>query len=195
MVIDPVPLAGSRDARLDGLLGGTPPPYGYDAERAEEQRRYHDMMPYIDDSPCSSPRLSSRSRSSRDTLSSGSLESSKSAELDLEKGLEMRKWVLSGILASEETYLSHLEVLLLPMKPLRAAASTSQPVLSLPQIDTIFFKVPELYDIHKEFYDGLLPRVQQWSHHQRVGDLFHKLVRTHQGTALSISLTFLSVIG
>lgn len=35
------------------------------------------------------------------------------AELDLEKGLEMRRWVLSGILASEETYLSHLEALLL----------------------------------------------------------------------------------
>lgn len=34
-------------------------------------------------------------------------------EPDLEKGLEMRKWVLSGILASEETYLSHLEALLL----------------------------------------------------------------------------------
>lgn len=34
-------------------------------------------------------------------------------ECDLEKGLEMRKWVLSGILASEETYLSHLEALLL----------------------------------------------------------------------------------
>ncbi|KAG9329370.1 hypothetical protein JZ751_005477 [Albula glossodonta] len=68
-----------------------------------------------------------------------------SVELDLEKGLEMRKWVLSGILASEETYLNHLEALLL------------------------------LYDVHKEFYDGLLPRVQQWSHHQRVGELFHKL--------------------
>ena len=35
------------------------------------------------------------------------------SELDLEKGSEMRKWVLSGILASEETYLSHLEALLL----------------------------------------------------------------------------------
>uniref|UniRef100_A0A8B9KEE0 BCR activator of RhoGEF and GTPase n=1 Tax=Astyanax mexicanus TaxID=7994 RepID=A0A8B9KEE0_ASTMX len=97
------------------------------------------------------------------------------AELDLEKGLEMRKWVLSGILASEETYLSHLEALLLPMKPLKAAATTSQPVLTVQQIETIFFKVPELYEVHKEFYDGLLPRVQQWSHHQRVGDLFQKL--------------------
>uniref|UniRef100_A0A8C2ARB5 BCR activator of RhoGEF and GTPase n=1 Tax=Cyprinus carpio TaxID=7962 RepID=A0A8C2ARB5_CYPCA len=88
----------------------------------------------------------------------------------------MRKRVLSGILASEETYLSHLEALLLPMKPLKAAATTSQPVLTVQQIETIFFKVPELYEIHKEFYDSLLPRVQQWSHHQRVGDLFQKQV-------------------
>uniref|UniRef100_A0A6Q2X1V0 BCR activator of RhoGEF and GTPase n=1 Tax=Esox lucius TaxID=8010 RepID=A0A6Q2X1V0_ESOLU len=159
---------------LDGQFTGTPPTYGYDADRAEEQRRHHEILPYIDDSPSSSPHLSSKSRSSRDTLSSGSLESSKSTELDLEKGLEMRKWVLSGILASEETYLSHLEALLLPMKPLKAAATTSQPVLTIPQIETIFFKVPELYEIHKEFYDHLLPRVQQWSHHQRVGDLFQK---------------------
>uniref|UniRef100_A0A8B9KIL2 BCR activator of RhoGEF and GTPase n=1 Tax=Astyanax mexicanus TaxID=7994 RepID=A0A8B9KIL2_ASTMX len=144
-------------------------------DNTEEQRRHHDILPYIDDSPSSSPYLSSKSRSSRDTLSSGSLESAKSAELDLEKGLEMRKWVLSGILASEETYLSHLEALLLPMKPLKAAATTSQPVLTVQQIETIFFKVPELYEVHKEFYDGLLPRVQQWSHHQRVGDLFQKL--------------------
>uniref|UniRef100_A0A671URX0 BCR activator of RhoGEF and GTPase n=1 Tax=Sparus aurata TaxID=8175 RepID=A0A671URX0_SPAAU len=149
--------------------------HGDHLDRAEEQRRHHDILPYIDDSPSSSPHLSSKSRSSRDTLSSGSLESSKSNECDLEKGLEMRKWVLSGILATEETYLSHLEALLLPMKPLKAAATTSQPVLTVSQIETIFFKVPELYEIHREFYDGLLPRVQQWSHHQRVGDLFQKL--------------------
>uniref|UniRef100_A0A8C5EKA3 Breakpoint cluster region protein-like n=1 Tax=Gouania willdenowi TaxID=441366 RepID=A0A8C5EKA3_GOUWI len=161
----------------DGHFPGTPPPpsYGYDADRAEEQRRHHDILPYIDDSPSSSPHLSSKSRSSRDTLSSGSLESSKSNECDLEKGLEMRKRVLSGILATEESYLSHLEALLLPMKPLKAAATTSQPVLTVAQIETIFFKVPELFEIHKEFYDGLFPRIQQWSHHQRVGDLFQKL--------------------
>uniref|UniRef100_A0A8C1QQG5 Si:dkey-91m11.5 n=1 Tax=Cyprinus carpio TaxID=7962 RepID=A0A8C1QQG5_CYPCA len=97
------------------------------------------------------------------------------SELVVEKGLEMRKWVLSGILASEEAYLSHLEALLLPMKPLKAAATTSQPMLTLQQIETIFFKVPELHEIHKDFYDGLLPRVQQWSHRQCVGDLFQKL--------------------
>ncbi|XP_029777471.1 breakpoint cluster region protein, partial [Suricata suricatta] len=154
---------------------GTPPGYGCAADRAEEQRRHQDGLPYIDDSPSSSPHLGSKGRGSRDTLASGALESTKTNELDLEKGLEMRKWVLSGILASEETYLSHLEALLLPMKPLKAAATTSQPVLTSQQIETIFFKVPELYEIHKEFYDGLFPRVQQWSHQQRVGDLFQKL--------------------
>nr|XP_058896077.1 breakpoint cluster region protein isoform X3 [Kogia breviceps] len=149
---------------------GTPPGYGCATDRAEEQRRHQDGLPYVDDSPSSSPHLSSKGRGSRDAP-----ESTKVSELDLEKGSEMRKWVLSGILASEETYLSHLEALLLPMKPLKAAATTSQPVLTSQQIETIFFKVPELYEIHKEFYDGLLPRLQQWSHQQRVGDLFQKL--------------------
>uniref|UniRef100_A0A8C3Y9F3 BCR activator of RhoGEF and GTPase n=1 Tax=Catharus ustulatus TaxID=91951 RepID=A0A8C3Y9F3_CATUS len=104
----------------------------------------------------------------------------------------MRKWVLSGILASEETYLSHLEALLLPMKPLKAAATTSQPVLTSQQIETIFFKVPELYEIHKEFYDGLLPRVQQWSHQQRVGDLFQKLVSQLPSPKVLVPLTHLT---
>uniref|UniRef100_A0A8C6YB85 BCR activator of RhoGEF and GTPase n=1 Tax=Naja naja TaxID=35670 RepID=A0A8C6YB85_NAJNA len=171
----PWPCDGEPPAGRDLSFGGLPPGYAYDVERAEEQRHHHDMMPFIDDSPSSSPHLSSKSRGSRDGFSSGSLESSKSSEPDLEKGLEMRKWVLSGILASEETYLGHLEALLLPMKPLKAAATTSQPVLSSQQIETIFFKVPELYEIHKDFYDGLSPRVHQWSHQQRVGDLFQKL--------------------
>ncbi|XP_072863057.1 breakpoint cluster region protein isoform X1 [Chlorocebus sabaeus] len=165
---------GTFHGDADGSFG-TPPGYGCAADRAEEQRRHQDGLPYIDDSPSSSPHLSSKGRGSRDALVSGALESTKASELDLEKGLEMRKWVLSGILASEETYLSHLEALLLPMKPLKAAATTSQPVLTSQQIETIFFKVPELYEIHKDFYDGLFPRVQQWSHQQRVGDLFQKL--------------------
>ncbi|XP_051951066.1 breakpoint cluster region protein-like [Xyrauchen texanus] len=160
---------------LDIPFGGTPPPvYTYDGDRGEDQRAQPDTASYTDDS-LSSPRLHPNGRSIRETPSSESLESTKSTELDVEKGLEMRKWVLSGILASEETYLSHLEALLLPMKPLKAAATTSQPMLTLQQIETIFFKVPELHEIHKDFFDGLLPRVQQWSHRQCVGDLFQKL--------------------
>ncbi|XP_048100498.1 PH_BCR_vertebrate and RhoGAP_Bcr domain-containing protein [Alosa alosa] len=158
---------------LDVSFSGTPPPaYSFDADPGEE---IHDLTSYDDDSLSSSPRLLSRSNDSCDGPSCVTLESAPSMEDQVEKELEMRKWVLSGILTSEETYLSHLEALLLPMKPLRAAATTSQPVLTLQQIDTIFFKVPELHDIHKEFYNGLLPRVQQWTQQQCVGDLFQKL--------------------
>ncbi|XP_029296538.1 breakpoint cluster region protein-like [Cottoperca gobio] len=168
----------SRNSHDNGVPGDleapyseTPPSYGYELEHSEPR---HDPLSFTG-SPTSSPRLRSKSRSSRDTQSSGSLESTLSVELEQEKGLEMRKWVLSGILASEETYLSHLEALLIPMKPLRAAATTSQPMLTIQQIETIFFKVPELHEIHKDFFDALLPRVQDWSHQQCVGDLFQKL--------------------
>ncbi|KAK9522308.1 hypothetical protein VZT92_018783 [Zoarces viviparus] len=159
---------------LEAPCNETSPSYGYDLEHSEERQPRHDPLSFTG-SPSSSPRLRSKSRSSRDTRSSGSLESTLSVELDQEKGLEMRKWVLSGILASEETYLSQLEALLIPMKPLRAAATTSQPMLTIQQIETIFFKVTELHEIHKDFYDALLPRVQEWGHQQCVGDLFQKL--------------------
>ncbi|KAF7656568.1 hypothetical protein LDENG_00039160 [Lucifuga dentata] len=159
---------------LEAPYTDTPPSYGYDLEHSEDHQAHRGPLGFTG-SPSSSPHFRSKSRSSRDTQSSGSLESTLSVELDQEKGLEMRKWVLSGILASEETYLSHLEALLIPMKPLRAAATTSQPMLTIQQIETIFFKVPELHEIHKDFYDALLPRVRDWSHQQCVGDLFQKL--------------------
>uniref|UniRef100_A0A8C5RKI7 Uncharacterized protein n=1 Tax=Laticauda laticaudata TaxID=8630 RepID=A0A8C5RKI7_LATLA len=74
----PWPCDGEPPAGRDLSFGGLPPGYAYDVERAEEQRHHHDMMPFIDDSPSSSPHLSSKSRGSRDGFSSGSLESSKS---------------------------------------------------------------------------------------------------------------------
>ncbi|XP_057686965.1 PH_BCR_vertebrate and RhoGAP_Bcr domain-containing protein isoform X1 [Corythoichthys intestinalis] len=164
----------SHDNSVQGDLDTeASPSFNYDLEHSEEQS-CHDALS-LTGSPLSSPKLRSKSRCSRDTQSSGSLESTLSVELDQEKGVEMRKWVVSGILASEETYLSHLEALLIPMKPLRAAATTSQPMLTIQQIETIFFKVPELHEIHKDFYDALLPRVQDWNYQQCVGDLFQRL--------------------
>lgn len=52
----------------------TPSSYGYDLEHSEEHRPRHDPLSFTG-SPSSSPRLRSKSRSSRDTQSSGSLES------------------------------------------------------------------------------------------------------------------------
>uniref|UniRef100_A0A8B9IJD6 ABR activator of RhoGEF and GTPase n=1 Tax=Anser cygnoides TaxID=8845 RepID=A0A8B9IJD6_ANSCY len=62
-----------------------------------------------------------------------------------------------------------------PMKPLKATATTSQPVLTLQQIETIFYKIQDIYEIHKEFYDSLCPKVQQWDSNITMGHLFQKL--------------------
>lgn len=63
-----------------------------------------------------------------------------------------------------------------PMKPLKATATTSQPVLTIQQIETIFYKIQDIYEIHKEFYDNLCPKVQQWDSQVTMGHLFQKLV-------------------
>lgn len=63
------------------------------------------------------------------------------------------------------------------MRPLKATATTSQPVLTIQQIETIFYKIQDICEIHKEFYDALLPNIQQWDEKVTVGHLFQKLVR------------------
>ncbi|XP_072232517.1 active breakpoint cluster region-related protein [Leuresthes tenuis] len=76
-----------------------------------------------------------------------------------EEMLERRLVVLKGILESEEVYLRELDALLMPMKALRASAGTSQPVLSSQQVQTIFYQVPELRDVHQSFYSSLKARL------------------------------------
>lgn len=152
----------------------------YDAEGNEEQkssREGSETMPYIDESPTMSPQLSARSQDSVDGVSPTPTEGLlPEGESESDKGLLMRKLVLSGVLASEEIYINQLEALLLPMKPLKATATTSQPVLTMQQIDAIFYKVQDIYEIHKDFYDNLYPCVQEFDNKTTVGHLFQKLV-------------------
>lgn len=63
------------------------------------------------------------------------------------------------------------------MRPLKATATTSQPVLTIQQVETIFYKIQDIFEIHKEFYDALFPHIQQWDEKVAVGHLFQKLVR------------------
>ncbi|XP_012596009.3 active breakpoint cluster region-related protein isoform X1 [Microcebus murinus] len=149
----------------------------YDAEGNEEQKgppEGSETMPYIDESPTMSPQLSARSQGGGDSISPTPPEGL-APGVEAGKGLEMRKLVLSGFLASEEIYINQLEALLLPMKPLKATATTSQPVLTIQQIETIFYKIQDIYEIHKEFYDNLCPKVQQWDSQVTMGHLFQKL--------------------
>lgn len=78
------------------------------------------------------------------------------------------------------------------MKALWAAAGTSQPVLSTQQVQTVFYQVPEIRDMHQSFYSGLKARLSAHDHTESgpgegresdhsgfelmVGDLFLKMV-------------------
>uniref|UniRef100_A0A671S475 Active breakpoint cluster region-related protein-like n=1 Tax=Sinocyclocheilus anshuiensis TaxID=1608454 RepID=A0A671S475_9TELE len=136
---------------------------GYEGDTAEDRKSQDgsETMPFIDESPTMSPHLCARGQDGE----AG----------DTEKGLEMKKLVLSGFLASEEIYINQLEALMLPMKPLKATATTSKPVLTMEQIETIFFMIQDIFVIHKEFYDAISPNIQQWDEKVTVGHLFQKL--------------------
>lgn len=106
--------------------------------------------------------------------------------------MDTRLLVLRGILDSEEVYLRELDALLMPMKALWASAGTSQPVLSSQQVQTVFYQVPEIRDIHQSFSSGLKARlsahclsescpggeeeVKHSGFKLMVGDLFLKMV-------------------
>lgn len=77
-----------------------------------------------------------------------------------------------------------------PMKPLKATATTSKPVLTLEQIDTIFFMIQDIFEIHKEFYDALSPNIQQWDEKVTVGHLFQKLVSARRQRCAPSMLSF-----
>lgn len=88
-------------------------------------------------------------------------------------------------------YLSFI-FFLQPMKALWASAGTSQPVLSSQQVQTVFYQVPEIRDIHQSFSSGLKARlsahclsescpggeeeVKHSGFKLMVGDLFLKMV-------------------
>uniref|UniRef100_A0A4W5PW16 DH domain-containing protein n=1 Tax=Hucho hucho TaxID=62062 RepID=A0A4W5PW16_9TELE len=148
---------------------------GYDGDTAEDRKSQDssETMPFIDESPTMSPSLCARGPDG-EAISPVPLEGLLPGG-DIEKGLEMKKLVLSGFLASEEIYINQLEALLLPMRPLKATATTSQPVLTIQQVETIFYKIQDIFEIHKEFYDALLPHIQQWDEKVAVGHLFKKL--------------------
>ncbi|MED6231456.1 hypothetical protein ATANTOWER_014980 [Ataeniobius toweri] len=157
-----------RDATSDYFNYNTD---GYDGDGAEDGKSQDssETLPFIDESPTMSPQLCVPQGPDGEAVSPTTLEG------DVEKGLEMKKLVLSGFLASEEIYINQLEALLLPMRPLKAAATTSQPVLNMQQIETIFYKIQDIFEIHKEFYDALLPSIQRWDEKVTVGHLFQKL--------------------
>ncbi|XP_041821379.1 breakpoint cluster region protein isoform X2 [Chelmon rostratus] len=109
-----------------------------------------------------------------------------------EEMLERRLVVLKGILESEEVYLRELEALLMPMKALRASAGTSQPVLSSQQVQTVFYQVPELRDMHQSFYSGLKARLS--AHCQTESSPGEEREMNHSGFKLMVGDLFLKMV-
>lgn len=61
------------------------------------------------------------------------------------------------------TFLSLSFIFSQPLKALRASAGTSQPVLSIEQIQTVFYQLPELLDLHTEFHNSLKAKLKLYS--------------------------------
>ncbi|XP_026174895.1 active breakpoint cluster region-related protein isoform X2 [Mastacembelus armatus] len=109
-----------------------------------------------------------------------------------EEMLERRLVVLKGIVDSEEVYLRELETLLMPMKALRASAGTSQPVLTSQEVQTVFYQVPELRDLHQSFYSSLKARLSD--HDQADPSPDGKAELSHKGFELLVGDLFLKMV-
>ena len=61
------------------------------------------------------------------------------------------------------------------MKANQATIGTSQPIVTEAELSTIFYKIPELYNLHANFLESLKRHSQKWD--TRIGDSFKLMVR------------------
>lgn len=62
------------------------------------------------------------------------------------------------------------------MNAIKATLSTSQPVITEEEFNTIFYKISELHELHKSFLEGLKAAVASWEEPLSVGVYFKKMV-------------------
>lgn len=60
------------------------------------------------------------------------------------------------------------------MKAIKATLTTSQPIATQKELETIFYKIPELYELHKNFLDALVKHSKKWD--TRIGVVFKNMV-------------------
>ncbi|XP_072043988.1 active breakpoint cluster region-related protein-like isoform X2 [Amphiura filiformis] len=94
--------------------------------------------------------------------------------------LNIRRMLLNGILESEKKYIKLMEELLKMMKNIKLNIQTTQPILSMEDYDIIFFKIPELTEIHRRFCNHMEPKLQKWTTYETYGDSF-KLLASNFG--------------
>ena len=98
-----------------------------------------------------------------------------SASSEADRSL-MYKSILNSIVDSEAAYLECLSVVLQYMKAMKVTLTTSQPVIPREEFDAIFFKIPELHDLHFAFHESLRKQVstERWEG-EGVGHTFKML--------------------
>lgn len=60
------------------------------------------------------------------------------------------------------------------MKAIQATIGTSQPIVSEAELNTIFYKIPELYNLHANFLEALKRHSQKWE--SKIGESFKIMV-------------------
>lgn len=87
----------------------------------------------------------------------------------------MYKCILNSIVDSEAIYLEGLSVMLQYMKAMKVTLTTSQPVIPKEDFDIIFYKIPDLHELHFTFHDSLKKQVDRWNGSESVGHTFKML--------------------
>lgn len=111
------------------------------------------------------------------TGSSSSLESSLTSvsntgdKAEAER-MTMYRCIISSIMESETLYVECLAVLVQYMKAMKATLGTSQPVILEQDLNTVFYKIPDLHRLHQAFLEGLQKRSLNWDGRLTIGDHF-----------------------
>lgn len=84
----------------------------------------------------------------------------------------MVKCIVNSVVDSETIYVECLNVMLQYMKAIRATLTTSQPVISEEEFQTMFYKIPELHALHQNFLDDLRSRLEKWDPKTSIGEQF-----------------------
>ncbi|KAL4719150.1 hypothetical protein ACJJTC_013066, partial [Scirpophaga incertulas] len=89
--------------------------------------------------------------------------------------LTMHRCIVTSIIESETVYVECLYVMEKYMNAIKATLSTSQPVITEEEFNTIFYKISELHELHKNFLEGLKTAVASWEEPLSVGSHFKKM--------------------
>lgn len=110
-----------------------------------------------------------RKKGSRDSEQDESTQDASPSEAEM---LTMCKCIVSSIIESETAYVDCLDTLNQYARALTSAIGTNQSVLSKEEIETIFYKIEQLHDTHKNFRDGLRRNCENWDAKPTIGENF-----------------------